>query len=334
MKKIILVNLVFIFIFLLLAEFFSRIFDLANFTGIDRKLIIKNDIFFKNSENIEAKVFGQIVYTDQYGFRVPNKNYFYQKDRLGFLILGDSTSFGVGIKEEETFVGKLRKDYPNINFFNTSVIGYNLSDYNNVLKKKIDNNYKIKDVYLFLNINDIDFGSKVFQVDRVEELLKNNNNLSIINWVKNNYIFNKLHFLLREKSVFYMWIKGVFTRTQERFYSHVNDLYKNENNVLKLNSEIYNIKKNIQIYNSDLTIIILPYEFQTRKNNCNEHYLFPQNIVKKILLNNNIKFYDYTSKFCNNKNVSNFFLKFDPVHLSKIGHDFVYKLLKKDLFFN
>jgi lysophospholipase L1-like esterase len=77
--------------------------------------------------------------------------------------------------------------------------------------------------------------------------------------------------------------------------------------------------------------MILPYEFQVRKNNRNQDYLYPQNIIKKILLNNNIEFYDYTIEFCNKKNANIFFLKFDPVHLSKNGYDFVFKLLKKDL---
>jgi hypothetical protein len=128
-----------------------------------------------------------------------------------------------------------------------------------------------------------------------------------------------------------MWIKGIFTKSQERFYSHVYDLYKNESNIIKFNSEIKKIKKNAGIYNSNIKVIILPYEFQVRKNNCNQDYLFPQKIIKKILLNNNIEFFDYTAEFCNKKNANIFFLKFDPVHLSKNGHDFVFKLLKKDL---
>jgi hypothetical protein len=40
-----------------------------------------------------------------------------------------------------------------------------------------------------------------------------------------------------------MWIKGIFTKSQERLYSHVYDLYNNESNIIKFNSEIKNIKK-------------------------------------------------------------------------------------------
>ena len=334
MKKIILINFLFILTFLFLVEIFSRILNIANFTGINKDLIIKNHDYLKNKENIKTKAFGKKVYTDQYGFRIPYKNYLYKKDGSGFLILGDSTSFGVGVKEEKTFVGHLRRNFLNSNFFNNSVIGYNLVDYNKVLQNKFSNDFKIKHIILFLNINDIDFRSQVFQVDSIKKLSVNNNNFFFINWMKNNHILSNVHSFLRERSIFYMWLKGIFTKTQERFYSHVYDLYKNENNILKFNYEVQNIKKNIKIYNSNLIVVILPYEFQTRENHCNEHYLFPQYIMKKILSKNNIKFYDYTSAFCNQKNVSNFFLKYDPVHLTEKGHDFVFKLLKKDLSFN
>jgi hypothetical protein len=334
LKKIVLINFLFILIFALLAEIFSRILYLADITGVDKELITKNDDYFENSKNIKTKAFGETVYTDQYGFRVPYKNYLYKKDSSGFLILGDSTSFGVGVREEQTFVGQLRINFPNSNFFNNSVIAYNLVDYNRVLQNKFSNDFKIKHIILFLNINDIVFESQVFQDDSIKKLSKNNDNFPFINWMKNNYIIKNINSFLRERSIFYMWLKGIFTKPQERFYSHIYDLYKNENNILKLNNEIRSIKKNVKIYNSNLTIIIFPYEFQTRENPCNKHYLFPQYIIKNILSKNNIKFYDYTSAFCNQKNVSNLFLKYDPVHLSKNGHDFVFKLLKKDLFFH
>ena len=334
MRKIIIINMLLVFFFLFIAEFLSRILNLADFTGLNKDLIIKNFDSFNNRKNIETKVFGKIVYIDTYGWRVPSKDYLYKKNNLNFLILGDSTSFGVGVKEEETFVGRLRTDFPHINFFNTSVVGYNLLNYNKVLQQTIDNNYKIKHIILFLNINDIDLESMIFEDETSKKDLNNNDNFIFINWIKDNYILSNLHYFLRERSVFYMWIKGIFTKTQERFYSHVYNLYKNKNYISELNHQIENLKKNVQVYNSDFTVIILPYEFQVRKNNCNENYLFPQDILKKVLLLNSIKFYDYTNEFCNQKNASNFFLKFDPVHLSYIGHNFVFKLLKNDLSFH
>ena len=84
------------------------------------------------------------------------------------------------------------------------------------------------------------------------------------------------------------------------------------------------LKKDIK-----LKIFILPYEFQTR--NCNERNLLPQNKLNKILLNLKIDFDDYTLDFCNHKNPKSLFYKFDPMHLSKKGHSFVFNLIKNDM---
>ena len=45
-----------------------------------------------------------------------------------------------------------------------------------------------------------------------------------------------------------------------------------------------------------------------------------------------LKLYDYSSNFCNNKD-SYYFLRFDPVHLSKYGHKYVSNLIIQDKIF-
>ena len=81
----------------------------------------------------------------------------------------------------------------------------------------------------------------------------------------------------------------------------------------------------------DLTVLILPYEFQTRKNNCNEENLFPQTIIKNILISLEIKYKNYTTLFCNQKKPKNLFYKFDPMHLSKDGHNLVFLEILKEI---
>ena len=73
------------------------------------------------------------------------------------------------------------------------------------------------------------------------------------------------------------------------------------------------------------------FAFQTRFENCNDHFLQPQSMVKVLLNDLNIKFFDYTKIFCNHNKPSLLFLKYDPVHLSFKGHKLVFNLLKKDL---
>ena len=54
----------------------------------------------------------------------------------------------------------------------------------------------------------------------------------------------------------------------------------------------------------------------------------PEIIIKKIFNKNNFEIFNLKEKMCAEKNAHKFFLKNDPVHLSKIGHEFVFKNLK------
>ena len=76
---------------------------------------------------------------------------------------------------------------------------------------------------------------------------------------------------------------------------------------------------------------MLPYEFQTRK--CSDAILLPQNQIQNILNQLNIKYLDLTKNFCELDNSKNYFYKFDPMHLSKKGHKFVYDILKDEINF-
>ena len=65
---------------------------------------------------------------------MPYRNYKYPNKNSIFL-LGDSVSFGNGVKEEETFAGLLRRNIDNKNFFNSSVPGYQMKDHLKTIKK-------------------------------------------------------------------------------------------------------------------------------------------------------------------------------------------------------
>ena len=82
---------------------------------------------------------------------------------------------------------------------------------------------------------------------------------------------------------------------------------------------------------SNLIIILLPYEYQTR--NCTDHILKPQKMLVKILKDLNINTKDFTRVFCDQKKSKKNFLKFDPMHLSKNGHMLVYNSLLNEVNF-
>ena len=87
--------------------------------GIESGLIYKKNNINYLRPNKDGIVFGQKVTIDQYGFRVPSKDFKYTQNNNIF-ILGDSVTFGNGIKEEETFIGLLRKKIKNA--FNKQVV--------------------------------------------------------------------------------------------------------------------------------------------------------------------------------------------------------------------
>ena len=329
-KKVFLFNIIIFFIFVSSLEVIARILHLADLRGVNSNLIIFERDLHVNATNIESSVFSKKVFTDKYGFRVPKKNFNYKNKNSSILILGDSVSFGVGVEEKDTFVGMLRNEFKNFNFFNSSVSGYHLKHYPKIVNKNKNLDQLSEVVYIF-TLNDISFKKTIFNLE--DEIKKNkvDKNIKFFNKLKTNIYLKKINFFLRSKSVFYMWIKGIVTKPSERHFYYTYPIYQDTIAVKGLSNEIKKLKKITEENNFKLSVIILPYEFQTRLENCNKNFLQPQNIVKDILINLNIKFYDYTKSFCNFEKPSLLFLKYDPVHLSPQGHGLVFNLLKKDL---
>ncbi|MBF0458173.1 MAG: hypothetical protein HQK99_09790 [Nitrospirae bacterium] len=76
-----------------------------------------------NAKDVEAFSFGEKIYTDKYGFRVPKGYRHIDKHYAGtILILGDSIAFGTGVKEEYTAAGLLRSKLPDMRVYNSGVI--------------------------------------------------------------------------------------------------------------------------------------------------------------------------------------------------------------------
>ena len=314
MRKIFFYNLLVVILILIFLEIFLRLFTSVNLLGFEKNLFNSESNFESHNSNIESIAYGKKVFTDRFGFRVPKKNYSYNKKNGSILIVGDSVSFGVGVIEEETVVGLIRNNFKHKNIYNASVTGNTLDSYNKSLPI-YEKNLKFDDVLIFFCLNDI---IKSKGVITRKEFYKKNNFLTEVNIV------------LRGKSFLYVYLKSVLTDPEKRYFDYIAPIYKE-------NAAIQNLKKTISEINyfsisrnKKLHFIILPYEFQTRKKNCNKNYLFPQEEINKILTKKEIKFNDFSKEFCNHKDPKKLFLTHDPVHLSKAGHQFVYNLIKKN----
>ena len=132
MKKTILINIALILSFFLLFEIYLRIFDLSSLRGL-------SETYSENRKNLEGRAFGEKFYTDQYGFRVPNKNFSYVEKNKNIILIGDSFVFGPGVNEEITFSGKLRKERNKFNVYNSARPGDQINDYYFQIKYFVEN---------------------------------------------------------------------------------------------------------------------------------------------------------------------------------------------------
>ena len=325
MKKVIFWNFSVTIILILILEIFIRIFDIVTLQGNTKDIFFsKNDIILSKS-NKNFKVFGIKSKTDKYGFRIPLNNFQYNEQKPYTLILGDSVSFGVGVKEEDSFIGIMRKKTNN-NLLNTSIMGHNLKSHLHLLKENYKNfNTNIDQIVIFLCLNDV----VPFQGVVKKEDINNENNF-FENFVKNKFTLN-LNIFLREHSALFVLLKGIFTNPVKRHYDYMLALYEEEDNLKEFENYIRKIYLFSESNNLKTKFILLPYAHQIKKN-CEKDLMVPQKIINKIFTKQGLKLYDYSSNFCSEKD-SSLFLKFDPVHLSKYGHKYVSNLIIEDKIF-
>ena len=139
---------------------------------------------------------------------------------------------------------------------------------------------------------------------------------------------------LRSRSMIYLYIKGIITDPQKRYWEKDFSLY-NKLDQIKINrmlKPIHEISEFIRKKNKKFFIFIMPYEYQLRS--MNPKFLKPQILLSKFFESNNINSYDLHNYFLNFKgDPSNLFLRFDPMHLSIKGHELVNRFIIENIKF-
>ena len=328
MKKIIFINFFIVITIILFLEILIRLFNIVELQGYDEQAFYSENGIILSKPNNYFKVFGIKSKTDKNGFRIPIKNYSYKYVKKTTLVLGDSITFGVGVEEKNTFIGILRNNSRANNLYNAAIFGHNIESYLYILKK---NHAKFKDeinqVLIFLCLNDVvPYQGTIFE--NKKDLNKNKFQKNIIE----NKFALKLNIFLRERSVLFVLLKGIFTNPIKRHYDYMRALYDNEKNLVKLEKDVNEITNFLIKNNLNYKYVLLPYAHQI-KNNCQKELLKPQEMIKKIFDNQNIDIKDFTNEFCKNDNKKDLFLKYDPVHLSRYGHKYISDLVIADKIF-
>ena len=217
MRRILIINFLTVLLILLSLEIIFNFFKLSGLMGIQKDLFVKKNGALYLNPNKEGLIFDKKVFTDDYGYRVPSKNFTYDKDNNIF-ILGDSVAFGNGIKEEETFIGLFRKQNKNVNFLNSSVPGRQIFDQIKIIEKAKTFKKVDKILYIF-TLNDV-YGSS--NVINLTEEKKDESDYGL----KKFKLLFEINAFLRNKSYLYMWIKGIGTDPSKRWFLNLFDIYK------------------------------------------------------------------------------------------------------------
>ena len=326
MKKVIFVNIIIISTLFIFFEILIRSLNLVGLQGIDKGFVFsENNILLNKPNSTILKVAGKKVKTDEKGFRIPLKGYEFKDDIKSIFILGDSVSFGFGVREQDSFTGLLR-DQVNTNLINSSVIGHNLESYIYLLNKHIKKSReKFDKAVIFLCLNDIHLKQGVASEDELKKSIDYHKDGFFIKFLRNK-TFVKINIFLREKSALFVFLKSIGTNSVKRHYEYMRKAYENDSLLVKYSEYIKEIKNFSESNNFKINFVLLPYSYQVIKN-CEKQYIQPQIKVKKIFQELNLDLYDFTNNFCTDSNGKNFFLGHDPVHLSNAGHKFVSILL-------
>ncbi len=320
MKKVIINNFLIILIFFFMIEIFLNIFGFSDLRGYGKE-------FGDKKKNVETIVFGKKVFLDEYGYRVPSKNFRYDESSKKIIFIGDSVLFGSGVVEQKTFAGKLRLKKNNISIINAGIAGNNISNF----ALDINNNHKFfnnKDFVIVLTLDDIIVSEELNNTINQNNSTKKNQKNNLFEKMKKNNFLAKVNAFLRSKSYTYLWIKGIITKPSKRYFYTSYNNYFDKNKIETLSNEILKLNKIKNEKKLQIDFVIIPYEFQTR-NNCQKDLFLPQRKIKQILLQGNFTVIDFTNEFCNSLNPRKLYLNFDPVHLSVKGHNLIYDRLDK-----
>ena len=313
----VLVSFLIMAVLLLLAEVCCRLFTRITFLETSRYLFTPHRFgaSFGNTPNLEGVAFSEKFNIDENGFRYdPTFDASRQKDAPAILIVGDSVSFGPGVKEPETIAGLLRRTMLDNRVYNASALGYDTFDYKNVVTAVVAQKPEIKTVLLFYCLNDLSDVSAQ-QIRQQSETFENPDQPR-----EQPSFGRRINDFLRSRSKLYLWLRSMLYDSSRAYFLNDLSFYQKDDVQLQPGLQpLADLNKTLAASGIRLKVFLMPYEMQLRPGSPPE-YLAAQEKVAKFLRDNDIYYYDAMTVFKKAESPSELFIFGDPMHLSAKGH--------------
>lgn len=337
LKSIVLICLLTPAIFFITAEIATRIlYRNINSLYIDHNIFLPNA--YGPSHGLKKESVGYAydaeIITDKRGFRIKSNYKNNNGNKPSVIFMGDSITFGIGVKAENTFPELFHNMKQHWTIYNSAVIGYEVRDYKNfadyfIIKNK--ERLNIKHVILGYCLNDILSESSGAIQEQLEMIRYNNR---ILLFFRRVFDITGIDYYLRGYSRFYSLVKYRFCDVSKNTTIANRLEYNYDSSVTSTVNKLQYICSILKENNIYFTVILLPYEYQLREGS--QDILFPQIILKNKFDLYNISYidtYDALNKHIQNMNFKpkDLFLFNDPMHLSENGHKIVAEILNNEI---
>lgn len=311
-------------LFLAIAEIGVRVFSDIDLLGNSQHLFVAEAYGSSkgNAPNVEASSFGQLVYTDEYGFRVPKGGLPADEDkRDAILILGDSVAFGPAVEEEDTFAGLLRARFPSRRIYNSAVIGHSTPDYRNVVEIFLPGHREVSAVVLIYSLNDV----TSYSAQSIDRYLKERNETipeqKLTETLRGFAPLSAANDFLRSRSKLYLLLRHRLLGTQMRDWKAVLQLYSEDQTAALEQAvrDIAEIGAALKPRAISFVVVLCPFEYQLRNPEDPETQI-PQRRLGDLLSKAGVDYIDARPYFADGRPSSDYFLAYDAAHLSRVGH--------------
>ena len=298
-------------------------FPALNPLGTDRGLFapVAGGAGFGNSPRFSGKAFGVEVKIDADGFRVGRTQLRPEPAAGGTVaFVGDSVTFGVGVKDESTFAALFAAAHADLRVVNAAVIGYGLEDYVVALRLLLEQpGLNVRHVFLGISLNDVSPSSKTAILAAT--------GVKPTDAAPKESLLIRINAFLRERSKLYLLLKSALMDTSRNYFAADLARYKDPQALERELSHLDTVSRMLASRGVGLTAVLFPYEYQLRGLNGPDIWE-PQRLIAARLERAGIPYLDLAAGFARDiarhgRRSDEYFLFNDPMHLSPAGHQVV-----------